>query len=127
MKKPQSDVVVYSPESQLRTPGRLVATMWRDLVASRELAWRLVVRDLRARYRQTAFGFVWAFLPVLTAMVFQLLHGAGVFQVRETTIPYPVFVMFGTMLWQTFVDSLNAPIRAISKNKAMLANVNFPR
>ena len=32
------ETTVYTPESQLRTPGRLVAAMWRDLLASQELA-----------------------------------------------------------------------------------------
>ncbi|MBW3589268.1 MAG: ABC transporter permease [Actinobacteria bacterium] len=127
MKQSSPEGVIYTPESQLRSPGRLIGTMGRDLIASRELAWRLVVRDLRARYRQTAFGFLWAFLPVLTALVFQLLNQSQVFEVRDTRIPYPLFVMFGTILWQTFVDSLNAPIRALTKNKSMLAKVNFPR
>ena len=46
----------YGPESQMRQPLRLAGSMLRDLAASRELAWRLMVRNLSASYRQTAFG-----------------------------------------------------------------------
>jgi lipopolysaccharide transport system permease protein len=34
-----------------------------DVWAGRGLAWRLFLRDLRAGYRQTLLGYVWAFLP----------------------------------------------------------------
>ena len=36
---------VYTPESPLRQPLTLLGDMVRDLLASRELAWRLYVRD----------------------------------------------------------------------------------
>ena len=41
-----NQVRIYSPQSALRDPQRLVREMGRDLYASRELAWRLFVRDL---------------------------------------------------------------------------------
>jgi hypothetical protein len=36
--------------------------MPRDLLASRELAWRLAVHDISAQYRQTFLGALWAFI-----------------------------------------------------------------
>ena len=44
-------VIVYTPDSSLASPWRMIRTMFRDLVASRSLAWRLAVRDLSAQYR----------------------------------------------------------------------------
>ena len=88
--------VVYTPESQLSSPCRLVRAMCHDLVASRELAWCLMVRDISARYRQSLLGILWAFLPpVLTAALFILLNRSAVIAVGETNVAYPAFVMFG--------------------------------
>jgi lipopolysaccharide transport system permease protein len=121
-------VTVYTPESELRSPGRLARRMWRDLMASRELAWRLMVRDISARYRQAFLGASWAFLPPLaTALLFIILHREGVINVSATQLPYPAFVIIGTVLWQLFTDSLNAPLKLVAANKSMLAKVNFPR
>lgn len=121
-------VVVYSPESKLRSPVTMAKEMWRDLLASRELAWRLMVRDINAQYRQSLLGIFWAFLPPLaTALVFVILNNRKIINIGETNIPYPVFVMFGTILWQVFVDSLNAPLKAVTTSKAMLAKINFPK
>ncbi|MBI5724998.1 MAG: ABC transporter permease [Planctomycetes bacterium] len=119
---------VYTPASQLRTPLRLVKDMAGDVIDGRELTWRLIVRDISARYRQSFLGIAWAFIPpIITAAVFVMLNKASVLNVKSTTMPYPAFVMAGIILWQLFVDSLNAPLRVIQANKALLGKINFPR
>ena len=44
-------VTIYTPESALRNPALMLREMIRDLSASRELAWQLALRDIRAQYR----------------------------------------------------------------------------
>jgi len=120
--------VVYTPESLLRHPVQLFRLMWRDLLASRELAWRLMVRDISAQYRQSVLGFTWAFLPpIVMAAGFTLAGEANVINVGVTDLPYPAYVMFSTALWQTFVEAINGPVQAVTLAKPMLARVNFPR
>lgn len=120
--------LIYTPDSLLRRPRFLLWTMWRDLLASRELAWRLMVRDISAQYRQAFLGVAWAFIPpIAMAVGFTLAKDANVFTVGETDIPYPAFVMFNTALWQTFVDAATGPVQAVILAKPMLARVNFPR
>jgi len=121
-------IVVYTPESQLRHPIRLLREMLHDLYTSRELAWRLFLRNLNAMYRQTLLGYVWAFLPpIVTTLTFVFLNANKIFQVGETAVPYPAYVMLGTLLWQVFIDALNSPIKLLGSAKHMLAKVNFPR
>jgi len=121
-------VAVYTPESQLRKPGLLLRSMWQDLQASKELAWRLFVRDFSARYRQSLLGVFWSFLPpIITGLVFIILQAKKVVNFGETDIPYPVFVLVGTTLWQLFTESLNAPLKSVQMAKSMLAKINFPR
>lgn len=120
--------VIYTPESLLRHPVQLFRQMWRDLLASRELAWRLMVRDISAQYRQSFLGFTWAFLPpIVMAVGFTLAGQANIINIGATDIPYPAYVMFSTTLWQTFVEALNGPVQAVTVAKPMLARVNFPR
>jgi len=120
--------IIYTPDSLLRRPKFLLRTMWHDLLASRELAWRLMVRDISAQYRQAFLGVTWAFIPpIAMALGFTLAKDANVFTVGETDIPYPAFVMFNTALWQTFTDAVTGPVQAVMQAKPMLARVNFPR
>src|SRR4030095_14276948 len=120
--------IVYTSRSELRQPGRLVAQMWRDLIASRELAWRLMIRDISAHYRQSVFGLPGAFLPpIVLAVGFSLAGNAKVINIAATPLPYAAYVMFSMILWQTFVDALNGPVAAVMNARQMLARVNFPR
>lgn len=120
--------VVYTPESQLRHPRQLVREMWLGLLASRELAWQLLVRDIKAQYRQSWLGIFWAFVPAIAAAVgLTLAKNANIINVGETDLPYPAYVLFGTTLWQTFAETLRMPIDAVSKAMPMLVKINIPK
>jgi lipopolysaccharide transport system permease protein len=122
------DEKIYTPESKIKHPVVLLQQMWRDLLASRGLAWQLMLRDLKAQYRQSFLGVFWAFLPpIFMALGFTLAGKSKVIIIGATDIPYPAYVMFSTALWQTFVEALNGPIQAVTQAKPMLARVNFPR
>ena len=119
--------VVYTPESEIRNPLQLFKGMWFDLLASRELAWRLLVRDINAQYRQSLLGLFWAFVPpIVTALGLMAAKKTGVVNIGETDLPYPAYVMFSMTLWQTFVQALNAPLLAVTQARSILAKLNFP-
>ncbi|MDA9981757.1 ABC transporter permease [Gammaproteobacteria bacterium] len=123
------DVKIYTPESTLlQSPKLMLSEMWFDLLASRELAWRLLVRDISARYRQSFLGIFWAFVPPIV-MAFGLFAArkANVINISETNIPYIAYVMLSMILWQTFTQSLMSPIIALQQARPMLAKINFPR
>lgn len=118
----------YSPEPLLGHPGKLLKALAADLLAGRELAWRLFVRDLSAQYRQTCFGYLWAFLPPLVAsLTFIFLNSQGIVEIDTGAVPYAAFAMMGTLLWQGFVDAVTSPVQTLSAAKPMLAKINFPR
>jgi lipopolysaccharide transport system permease protein len=122
------DIVVYTPESPLRHPGQFVRAMAADIVASRGLAWRLFVRDVSAQYRSSLLGYMWLFVPPLVASLpFVYLNTAGVLRMEDTPIPYAAYATVGTIIWQTFVDALNSPLRTLNAARAMLTRINFQR
>ncbi len=119
-------IVIYSPDSKIRNPIHLAQSMWEDLKASRELSYRLFVRDLSAQYRQSLLGILWAFAPpIITSVIFIALQTRNIINFGETDIPYPLFVLIGTLIWQIFTESLNAPLRTVTAAKSLLVKVNF--
>ena len=59
-----------------------------ELVDSRELVWRLFLRDFKAKYRQTVLGFLWALImPLLTVATFVFLNRAGILNIGKVDIP----------------------------------------
>ncbi len=120
--------VTYTPASQLLSPVSLITSMLADLLASRELAWRLAVRDISAQYRQSMLGVFWAFVPpLLSGLLFIVLHQRNVVNIPDTGMPYPLFVLVGTTLWQVFAEAVSAPLRVVTGAGAILAKINFPR
>lgn len=120
-------VTVYTPESSLRNPARMLREMLGDLLAGRELAWQLALRDIRAQYRQAALGMLWAFiLPLANTAAWLFIQGSGIVTLQPTTLPYPVYVFTGTILWAIFMDAVNAPLQQTTAAKPMLAKIKFP-
>jgi lipopolysaccharide transport system permease protein len=120
--------IIYTPESLMANPKKMITEMFNDLKKCRNLAWRLAVRDISAQYRQSFLGFLWALIiPISNAIVWIFLSGSGIITVSETSVPYPIYVFVGTMLWGIFMDAVNAPLQGTNSAKAMLAKINFPR
>lgn len=121
-------VTIYTPDSGLSDPRRLFHEMIQELRDSRELAFTLFQRDLKAQFRQSVLGYAWLFFPpIANTLVWIFLNRSGVVQVADTGMPYPAFVMIGTLLWQAFLDSLTKPINALNGARGMLTKLNFPR
>jgi lipopolysaccharide transport system permease protein len=122
------EVRTYSADSELRHPAQLIRAMFHDLWSSRELAWRLFVRDLNAQYRQSLLGYLWVIVPPLASMlIWVFLNKNGIFNIDPPPVPYPVFVITGLVLWEAFVSSLNAPQNAMNSAMGLLTKINFPR
>lgn len=118
-------VTVYTPESRLRDPRQLFAEMIRDLWGSRELAFRLMSRDIRTQYRRSLLGASWVVIPAATtALLLSLAQQARIIALGPTSLPYAVYVVLSMALWQTFVDALNGPVQALAAEKGLLAKFN---
>ena len=85
------------------------------------------MRDTAAKYRQSILGIFWAFLPpVATGLVFIILQSKKIVDFGTTDVPYPVYALTGTIFWQLFTESLNAPLMIVRDSRNMLAKINFP-
>ena len=119
---------IYTPHSQLSRPGQFLRRMAGDLRASRELAWRLFLRDIRSQYRQSLLGYLWIIFPALaTTLIWVALNKFQLFKIAAMDVPYPVYVLAGTLLWQGFADALNSPFQQLAASESLLTKINFPR
>jgi lipopolysaccharide transport system permease protein len=119
---------VYTPDSNIRNPILMLRDMVHDIGKGQDLAIRLTIRDIKAMYRQSILGLLWAFIiPIANTLTWILLNSSGIVSLGETGLPYPIYVFTGTMIWSIFIESMQAPINKVSANKSMIAKVNFPR
>jgi len=121
-------ITVYSAENKSGSLLFHIKNIIKELPESHELGLRLFKRNIKALYRQSLLGFMWVvFPPLVTAALWIFLKGNNVMGIADTDVPYPVFVLVGTMLWQVFNESIQAPLKNVQSNKAMLIKINIPR
>lgn len=104
---------------------RGLPTLLREVYAYRELVRNFVLRDLKARYKNSVLGFAWSLLnPLLMMIVFSV-----VFTVlfKNEIASYPVFVLLGLLAWNWCTSSVVGATTAIVGNAHLVRKVNFPR
>lgn len=119
--------VTYTSDSQLRTPRVLLAELIGDLKATRALGWRLFITELRSKYRQSLLGYFWILVPpLLTAVIWIFLGRWQILNTRTDSSLYPVFVISGIFIWQSFVEAIDLPIQTLSARKTVITKVKAP-
>ncbi len=112
------------------TFGRLagdVRAMFTEQFEYRELLYRITVRDLLLRYKQTAMGFGWAvFMPVVNTIIFTVVF-TRVAHVDTNGVPYPLFAFCGLLSWNFFASALRFATNSLTANTALVSKVYFPR
>jgi lipopolysaccharide transport system permease protein len=99
-----------------------------ELWRYRELLHRLVFRDVKARYKQTFLGPVWAILrPVVTMIVMSAIFGGLAGFTSGTDIPYPLYLYAGTLVWTYFASSLTGSSSSLLSYGGLMGKAYFPR
>ena len=120
-------VTVYTPESPLSNPLKLILTIFSDIWRSRELIGMLFRRDLKAAYRQSYLGYIWILLPPLASTAaWYYMTSQKLINVGSTAIPYPAFVMTGQIIWGTFTAAFAAPQAGFNGGSAVFMKLKVP-
>lgn len=105
-------------------PSRLVAhtaNLWRY----RELVRNFVIRDLKARYKNSMLGFLWSLAnPLLMMVVFTVV---AVALWRRDPRDFPVFFLSGMLAWNWCAASVVGGTHSITGNPHLIKKVAFPR
>ncbi len=91
----------------------------------RSLLRMLIVRDLKARYKNSALGVFWSFLQPLGMMLVMTVVSGVVGAVKLPNAH--VFVLSGLMAWNFFSASLVGGAGSVIANAALVKKVYFPR
>jgi lipopolysaccharide transport system permease protein len=128
----QAEQAIASPVPRARPhwriqPSRgLVPIDFGELWRYRELLYRFLWRDFKARYKQTYLGPFWAiFRPFASLVLFSVIFG-GLAKVSTGSIPYPLFAL-GLLPWTYFSSALTGSASSILNSAGLLQKVYFPR
>jgi lipopolysaccharide transport system permease protein len=93
----------------------------------KELFYFFTWRDIKIKYKQTTLGFLWAILqPLLMMVIFTLFFGKAL-NIPSQSLPYPVFVFSGLLLWNTFSSGLTNSANSMVNNAQIIKKIYFPR
>ncbi|MDH3280559.1 MAG: ABC transporter permease, partial [Gammaproteobacteria bacterium] len=117
--------------TRIRPAKRFAAVDAKEVWRYRELLWNLALRDIKVRYKQTAFGIAWAIVPpFMTMVVFNVLFGLLMGSEGRPTIPgvpYAISTFCALVPWQLFATSLDQSGKSLVLNRALITKVYFPR
>jgi lipopolysaccharide transport system permease protein len=100
-----------------------VGELWRY----RELLYYFLLRDIKARYKQTYLGPFWAiFRPLATLVLFSVIFGGLAGIKPGSNIPYPLFSL-GLLPWTYFTSVVTGASSSILNSSGILTKVYFPR
>ncbi|MBX2997406.1 MAG: ABC transporter permease [Caldilineaceae bacterium] len=95
------------------------------LLHYRFLIYNLVMRDLKARYRNSVLGFLWSLLNPLGMMVVFTVVATVLF--RDQTIEnYPIFLLAGILPWNFFTASVMTGTNSVVSNGHLIKKIYFP-
>ncbi len=119
--------VVYTAESEALHPRHVFPAMVRGLYQSRYMAVRLFVRDLKSDHAKSVLGLIWELVdPLVLGFIFYCLMRTRVITPGPTGIPYPLFIIYGLLLYATFMESTMKMIQLVHNAKALLAQLKLP-
>ncbi|MCI3181567.1 hypothetical protein C5708_15035 [Caulobacter sp. CCUG 60055] len=114
-------VGVYKNYGPTASGGWLDAFNW---LRHRHLLFHLVGADLRARYRRSRLGILWALLwPILFASVFTWV-AINIFHQPFTT--YIVYVLTGVVMWDMLGGAFNQGASALVVGEGYLRQARIP-
>jgi lipopolysaccharide transport system permease protein len=97
------------------------------LYRARDLLWAWTARNIRARYQQSALGWLWAVVqPLAQVAIFTLIFTRFV-PVDTGQIPYPVFSYIAIVPWTLLVASVTDMSQTLVANMNLVTKIYFPR
>jgi len=114
-------------ETIIRPQKGLLGVNYVELWEFRDLLLALVVRNLKARYKQSLLGVTWVIIrPLISMAIFTVLFGR-IAKFPSDGIPYPIFVFLGLIPWAYFSSSVGGGTGSLVSNSGLISKIYFPR
>lgn len=121
-------VTVYEPGARAISPRRSLSQAARDLARSRAALWQLFKRDFNMQFRQKLLGYLWAFIgPLVTIASFVFMNVTGILNPGAVELPYPLYVLSGTIVWTMLVGTITGLGEGLAKQGELVLRTNMPK
>ena len=84
-------------------------------------------RAVQKMYRRTVLGWLWLFINPLFPLAIRVIIFGGLIGVTSDGLPYFLFLLGGSILWDTFAASLMWGTRSLEMNRHLVDQIYVPR
>jgi len=117
--------------TELPTPTLLIPTkarlrLW-QVLTYKPLVSALATRDLKARYKQSALGILWAVLQPLSMMFIFTFIFSLIARMPSEGAPYAIFAYSALLPWNYFSISVSTGTNSLVSHSQFVTKVYFPR
>jgi lipopolysaccharide transport system permease protein len=107
--------------------GRNLRARLAEVWTFRRLFGYFAKRAVERLYKSTALGPAWLFIRPLFPLAINALVFGGVLGVEAPGVPYFLFLLVGSSIWELFSGSLMWATRSLQLNRGLLGRMYFPR
>jgi lipopolysaccharide transport system permease protein len=98
-----------------------------NVVSFYPLAIQLFIRDFLGAYKKTFLGLFWIILsPFIAVVSWLFMNYTGILQPGKLDVPYPVYILMGTSLWNLFIGFYQASASTLSSGQSFILQVKYP-
>lgn len=97
------------------------------VVQYRDLLFRLVLKELKVRYKHPFLGFLWAFIVPCTMILIFMLVFSYILKIPAQGYPFFIFLVTALFPWNYLSLSLSTSVMSLLDSASLVKKVYFPR
>ncbi len=99
----------------------------RNQLHRRDMVYQLFKKEFFAGYAKSFIGSAWIVVsPVIGIISWVFLHRANIIRPGDVGIPYPAYILVGTLVWGLFMNITSAFMNAMANSRYLLLWTSIP-
>jgi lipopolysaccharide transport system permease protein len=123
----RNETLAAPDEWAIEPRGRGASAQLREIWQFRRLFTYFGQRAVERMYRGTFLGITWLFLRPLVPLTVRTMVFGGLLGVAAPGVPYFVFLLVSSSIWDLFSSCLMWATRSLQLNRSFLGRMYFPR
>ncbi len=99
----------------------------KEIIQYRHLLFRLVLKELKFRYKHPFLGFLWAFIVPFSMILIFMLVFSYFLKIPHQGYPFFIFLVSALFPWNYLNLSLSTSTMSMLDNASLIKKVYFPR
>lgn len=122
------NIIIFKPNQRFDTGFlEFFVIIIKNIYKCRELISQLLSKSLFALYKKSFIGSVWIVItPIIGIISWVFLQKANILTPGDIGIPYPVYVLVGSLVWGLFMGCYNGATSTLIGSQDLLKHINFP-